>query len=164
MYEIVSNELIVRRFRLRRRRRTPPASAESSAAAAAAQSSSVVAPLSSGSLALDEAGSFVSKIDSCGSFDVPRILAPLKGLIRAGHEACAQAGLDQCETAVLRTGQEALVISCCVDADTHVHVVTMVAADGNRALVELAHSRLQREFHDAQTIASSQRSAAEISA
>jgi hypothetical protein len=117
-----------------------------------------------GSLALDEEGSLVSKVDSCGTFDVPRILAPLKGLIRAGHEACAEAGLDQCETAVLRTGHEALVVSCCVDADTHIHVVTMVAADGNRALVELAHSRLQREFHDAQTIATSQRSAAEMSA
>ncbi len=117
-----------------------------------------------GSLALDEDGGFVSSLDACGSLDVPRILAPLRGLISAGHAACTEAGLDQCETAVLRTGHEALVVSCCVDSETHIHVATMVAADGNRALVELAHSRLQREFHEAQTIASSQRSAAEISA
>lgn len=117
-----------------------------------------------GSLALDEDGAFVTALDACGSFDVPRILAPLQSLIRAGHDACVEAGLDQCETAVLRTGHEALVVSCCVDSETHIHVVTMVAAEGNRALVELAHSRLQREFHDAQIIAGSQRSAAEISA
>ena len=117
-----------------------------------------------GSLALDEDGAVVTALDACGTLDVPRILAPLRGLIQAGHAACVEARLDQCETAVLRTGQEALVVSCCVDDDNHIHVVTMVAADGNRALVELAHSRLQREFHEARAIASSQRSAAEISA
>lgn len=117
-----------------------------------------------GSVALDKDGSFVSKLDSGGSLDVPHILASLKGLIRAGHQACAEAGLDQCETALLRTGHEALVVSCCIDADTHIHVATMVAADGNRALVELAHSRLQREFRSSQLVASSQRSAAEMSA
>lgn len=117
-----------------------------------------------GSLLLDENGGFVSMVDTDGSLDVPRMLPPLQGLIQAGHAACVEAGLDQCETAVLRTGHEALIVSCCVDSDTHVHVVTMIAADGNRALVELAHKRLQREFTEMGGVATSQRSAAEISA
>ncbi len=117
-----------------------------------------------GSLLLDEDGSFVTMVDTSGSLDVARMLTPLQGLIRAGHAACVEAGLDQCETALLRTGHEALVVSCCVDSSTHVHVVTMVAADGNRALVELAHRRLQRDFQEVGSVATSQRSAAEISA
>ncbi|HET7724734.1 MAG TPA: response regulator [Propionibacteriaceae bacterium] len=117
-----------------------------------------------GSLLLDENGSFMSMVDTDGSLDVSRMLPPLQGFIRAGHAACVEAGLDQCETAVLRTGHESLVVSCCVDTDTHVHVVTMIASDGNRALVELAHKRLQRDFHEVGGVATSQRSAAEMSA
>jgi DNA-binding NarL/FixJ family response regulator len=117
-----------------------------------------------GSLLLDENGALVSMVDAGGSLDVGRMLAPLQALIRAGHAACLEAGLDQCETAELRTGHEALVVSCCVDSTTHVHVVTKVAADGNRALVELAHKRLQRDFHEVGGVATSQRSAAELSA
>jgi hypothetical protein len=46
-------------------------------------------------------------------------------------------------------------------------MVTLVAPDGNRALVELAHKRLQREFHGVQAAVAypaSLRSASEISA
>ncbi len=101
-----------------------------------------------GTIALDAQGSTLSVMGSTGSLDVPSMVTTLQGLIQASHAACTGAGLDEFETAVLRTGQETIVMSCCADADTHVHVVTLVAPDGNRALVELAHKRLQREFHD----------------
>ena len=103
-----------------------------------------------GSVALDDDGSLLGMVDSTGSLDVPGIVATLQTLIQASHAACTGAGLDEFETAVLRTGQETIVMSCCADASTHVHVVTLVAPDGNRALVELAHKRLQREFHEVQ--------------
>jgi hypothetical protein len=108
----------------------------------------------------------LSVSDATTSLDVPGILGTLQALIEASHAACTGAGLDEFETAVLRTGQETIVMSCCADACTHVHVVTLVAPDGNRALVELAHKRLQREFHGVQASAypASHRSAAEISA
>ena len=121
-----------------------------------------------GSLALDDNGSLLGAVDASGSLDVPRILAPLQALILAGHAACTDAGLEHCETAVLRTGEETLVMSCCADASTHAHVVTIVAADGNQALVELAHKRLRREFQVARAAASNPTtilpSASEISA
>jgi len=120
-----------------------------------------------GSVALDDDGSALSVIDTTGSLDVPGIVATLHGLIQASHAACTGAGLDEFETAVLRTGQETIVMSCCADASTHVHVVTLVAPDGNRALVELAHKRLQREFHEVQAAGGypvTLASAAEISA
>jgi DNA-binding NarL/FixJ family response regulator len=120
-----------------------------------------------GSLALDDDGSLLGAVDASGSLDVPRILAPLQALILAGQAACTDAGLEHCETAVLRTGEETLVMSCCADASTHAHVVTIVAAEGNRALVELAHKRLRREFQVARAAASyptTLPSASEISA
>jgi len=120
-----------------------------------------------GSLALDNDGSLLGAVDASGSLDVPRILAPLQALILAGQAACTDAGLEHCETAVLRTGEETLVMSCCADASTHAHVVTIVAAEGNRALVELAHKRLRREFQVARAAASyptTLPSASEISA
>jgi hypothetical protein len=119
-----------------------------------------------GTVALDSDGSTLSISDATTSLDVPGILGTLQALIEASHAACTGAGLDEFETAVLRTGQETIVMSCCADACTHVHVVTLVAPDGNRALVELAHKRLQREFHGVQASAypASHRSAAEISA
>jgi hypothetical protein len=120
-----------------------------------------------GTIALDEDGSALSMIDTTGSLDVPGIVATLHGLIRASHSACTGAGLEEFETAVLRTGQKTIVMSCCADESTHVHVVTLVAPDGNRALVELAHKRLQREFHEAQAAGgypATLASAAEISA
>ena len=106
-----------------------------------------------GSLALDNDGSLLGAVDASGSLDVPRILAPLQALILAGQAACTDAGLEHCETAVLRTGEETLVMSSCADASTHAHVVTIVAADGNQALVELAHKRLRREFQVARAAA-----------
>lgn len=120
-----------------------------------------------GTVALDEHGSALSVMDATGSLDAPGIVETLHGLIQASHAACTGAGLDEFETAVLRTGQETIVMSCCADANTHVHVVTLVAPDGNRALVELAHKRLQREFHEAQAAGGypvTLASAAEISA
>jgi CheY-like chemotaxis protein len=119
-----------------------------------------------GTVALDEHGSALSVVDATGSLDVPGIVDTLQGLVQASHAACTGAGLDEFQTAVLRTGQETIVMSCCADASTHVHVVTLVAPDGNRALIELAHKRLQREFHGAQAAAypASAPSAAEISA
>ena len=120
-----------------------------------------------GTVALDEHGSTLGAVDATGSLDVPGIVATLHGLIQASHAACTGAGLDEFETAVIRTGLETIVVSCCADAATHVHMVTLVAPDGNRALVELAHKRLQREFHGAQAPAAypaSLRSASEISA
>jgi ActR/RegA family two-component response regulator len=120
-----------------------------------------------GTVALDEHGSALSVMDATGSLDVPGIVATLHGLIQASHAACTGAGLDEFETAVIRTGRETIVMSCCADASTHVHVVTLVAPDGNRALVELAHKRLQREFHEAQAVGGypvTLASAAEISA
>jgi hypothetical protein len=106
-------------------------------------------------------------IDTTGSLDVPGIVATLHGLIQASHSACTGAGLEEFETAVLRTGRETIVMSCCADESTHVYVVTLVAPDGNRALVELAHKRLQREFHEVQAAGgypATLASAAEISA
>jgi ActR/RegA family two-component response regulator len=120
-----------------------------------------------GTIALDEDGSALSMIDTTGSLDVPGIVATLHGLIQASHSACTGAGLEEFETAVLRTGRETIVMSCCADESTHVHVVTLVAPDGNRALVELAHKRLQREFHEVQAAGgypATLASAAEISA
>jgi hypothetical protein len=106
-------------------------------------------------------------VDTSGSLDVPGIVATLQALIQAGHAACTGAGLDEFETAVLSIGQETIVMSCCADEGAHVHVVTLVAPNGNRALVELAHKRLQREFHEAQAAGgypATLPSAAEISA
>ena len=120
-----------------------------------------------GSVALDDDGSLLGMVDTSGSLDVPGIVATLQALIQASHAACTGAGLDEFETAVLRIGQETIVMSCCADEGTHVHVVTLVAPDGNRALVELAHKRLQREFHEAQAAGgypATLPSAAEISA
>jgi CheY-like chemotaxis protein len=119
-----------------------------------------------GSVALDEKGSVLNVVDETGSLRAPGIFGTLQTLVQASHAACTGAGLDEFETAVLRTGQETIVMSCCADAATHVHVVTLVAPDGNRALVELAHKRLQREFHGAlpAVYPASARSAAEISA
>lgn len=118
-------------------------------------------------LALDDDGSLLSVVDASGSLDVQSMVATLHGLIEASHAACKDARLGECQTAVLRTGHETIVMSCCADASTHVHVVTLVAPDGNRALVELAHKRLQREFHEAQAAGgypATLPSAAEISA
>ena len=121
-----------------------------------------------GTLALDDHGSLLSVVDATGSLDVQSMVATLHGLIEASHAACMDARPGECQTAVLLTGHETIVMSCCADASTHVHVVTLVAPDGNCALVELAHKRLQREFHEAQAegaiLPGSQRSAAEISA
>jgi len=120
-----------------------------------------------GTVALDPQGSVLTMADTTGSLHAPGIIATLQGLIQASHAACTGARLDEFETAVLRTGQETIVMSCCADANTHVHVVTLLAPDGNRALVELAHKRLQREFHGSQVAAAypaSVVSAAEISA
>jgi len=121
-----------------------------------------------GTLALDDHGALLSVVDATGSLDVQSMVATLHGLIEASHAACMDARPGECQTAVLPTGHETIVMSCCADASTHVHVVTLVTPDGNRALVELAHKRLQREFHEAQAegagLPGSQRSAAEISA
>ena len=120
-----------------------------------------------GTVALDDHGAALSVMDATGSLDVPHTLARLHGLTQASHTASTGTGLDELETAVLRTGQETIVMSCFADASTHVHVVTLVAPDGNRALVELAHKRLQRECHEAQAAGgypATPASAAEISA
>jgi ActR/RegA family two-component response regulator len=98
-----------------------------------------------GSVALSAEGSLLGLADMSGSLDVPETIATLQVLIEESHRASSGAGLAELETAVFRTDQETIVASCCVEATTHVHVVSIVAKDGNRALVELAHRRLRRD-------------------
>jgi hypothetical protein len=98
-----------------------------------------------GSFALSADGSLLGLTDLSASLDVPATVATLQVLIEESHRASTGAGLADLETAVFRTDQETIVVSCCPEEATHVHVVTIVAKDGNRALVELAHRRLRRE-------------------
>ena len=100
-----------------------------------------------GTVALSSDGSLLGVADMSADLDLPETVATLQSLIDESHEACTGAGLAELETAVLRTDVETIVVSCCADAATHVHVVTIVAKDGDRRLVELAHGRLRRDVH-----------------
>ncbi len=100
-----------------------------------------------GSFALSAEGLLLGVTDMYASLDIPETVATLRVLIEESHKASTGAGLAELETAVFRTDHETIVVSCCAEATTHVHVVTIVAKDGNRALVELAHRRLRREVH-----------------
>jgi len=118
-----------------------------------------------GSAVLAEDGALLAVADESGDLDVEHLVTPIRGLIRTLHSTLP-AGQGEVRSASLRTGQDSLVLSCCSHGESHVHVVTLVAGDGNRALVELAHSRLRR-LHEVRTSArpaASAASAAEISA
>lgn len=98
-----------------------------------------------GTIALTADGTLIGISDPSASLDATATVATLQVLLEESHTACTGVGLADLETAVFRTDRETLVVSCCTDADTHIHVVTIVAKDGNRALVELAHRRLRRD-------------------
>jgi ActR/RegA family two-component response regulator len=102
-----------------------------------------------GTVILDDHGAVLSVMNATWSLDGPHTVARLHALTQASHKASTGTGLDEFETTALRTDQETVVMSCCAQASTHVHVVTLVAPDGNRSLAELAHKRLQRECHQA---------------
>lgn len=99
-----------------------------------------------GTLALDSDGTLLSWKTSDETLDVRGMAATLHGLIEERHETFASVSAGQCQVAMIKNGSETSIVSCCSVAGHHVHFVTVIADGGNRALVEMAHKRMNRQL------------------
>lgn len=93
-----------------------------------------------GTYAIDSDGTLLDWDVENPNVDVRATAATIRGMLPA------PGGDVQPCTEVIRSGNLTYVVSCCLAAAHHAHIVTVVADGGNRALVQLAHKRMRREL------------------
>ena len=63
----------------------------------------------------------------------------LNDVFRAAHEASDKLGLHVVDQGAVFSGTEGIVVFFCtgVESKSHVHIITVLAPDGNQALVKM---------------------------
>ncbi len=69
--------------------------------------------------------------------------ATFNDIFRQAHEACGKVGLKACQETVINTPDGAIVMRCSgVDAAAHIHLIGILAGDGNQALFKMQAAKL----------------------
>ncbi len=64
--------------------------------------------------------------------------ATFNDIFRSAHEASKKIGLDACKETVISTPKGVIVMRCSgVDAKSHIHLIGIMASDGNQALMKM---------------------------
>ncbi len=70
--------------------------------------------------------------------DLSLVGATFNDIFRSAHEACKKIGLDACKEATIATPKGVVVMRCSgTDAKVHFHLIGILAADGNQALMKM---------------------------
>ncbi|MBI5074581.1 MAG: response regulator [Nitrospirae bacterium] len=70
--------------------------------------------------------------------DLDLVGATFNDIFRSAHEASKKIGLDACKETIISTPKGTVVMRCSgVDAKSHFHLIGVMAADGNQALMKM---------------------------
>ena len=72
------------------------------------------------------------------NIDLTLVGATFNDIFRSAHEASKKIGLEACKEAVISTPKGLVVMRCSgVDSKVHFHLIGIMAADGNQALMKM---------------------------
>ncbi len=64
-------------------------------------------------------------------------------IFRSAHEATGKVGLECCNQLEIATPKGLVIMACSgVDAKVHFHLITVLGAEGNQALVKMTHNKI----------------------
>lgn len=73
--------------------------------------------------------------------------ATFNDIFRQSHEACGKIGLQACEENIINTPDGIIIMICSgVESAVHLHLVAILAADGNQALFKMQAKKLLPKF------------------
>ena len=77
------------------------------------------------------------------SIDLGIAGATFNDIFRSAHEVCTKIGLEAANELVLLTPKGIIVMLCTgVESKAHVHMITVLAKDGNQALAKMTMEKL----------------------
>ncbi len=77
------------------------------------------------------------------NIDLGIVGATFNDIFRSAHEASRKIGLDSCKETVINTPKGVVIMRCSgVDAPVHFHLISILAADGNQALMKMQIEKL----------------------
>jgi len=72
------------------------------------------------------------------NIDLALVGATFNDIFRSAHEASKKIGLDACKETIINTPKGVVVMRCSgVDAKVHFHLISIMTADGNQALMKM---------------------------
>lgn len=83
-------------------------------------------------------GEIIAQDSVDSQIDLGLVGATFNDIFRTAHEASTKIGLDACHESVISTPKGVVIMRCSgVEAKVHFHVIVIVAADGNQALIKM---------------------------
>lgn len=83
-------------------------------------------------------GEMLATESSDSNVDLDLVGATFNDIFRSAHEASKKIGLDACKETIISTPKGTVVMRCSgVDAKSHFHLIGVMAADGNQALMKM---------------------------
>lgn len=72
------------------------------------------------------------------NIDLDIVGATFNDIFRSAHDASKKIGLDTCKETVINTPKGVIIMRCSgVEAKSHFHIIAILAADGNQALMKM---------------------------
>jgi predicted regulator of Ras-like GTPase activity (Roadblock/LC7/MglB family) len=83
-------------------------------------------------------GEMLATESSDPNIDLDLVGATFNDIFRSAHEASKKIGLDACKETTISTPKGTVIMRCSgVDAKSHFHLIGIMAADGNQALMKM---------------------------
>ena len=77
------------------------------------------------------------------SIDLGLVGATFNDIFRSAHEVCEKIGLEAAKEMVIHTPKGVVIMLCTgVNSKAHVHLITILAADGNQALAKMQMGKI----------------------
>ncbi len=87
---------------------------------------------------LDFTGELLASDSSSSDIDVGMIGATFNDIFRSASEACKSNSMEACRDMTIQTQDGVIVMHCSgVDSASHIHLIGILAADGNQALMKM---------------------------
>ncbi|MBI5549597.1 MAG: hypothetical protein HY901_37400 [Deltaproteobacteria bacterium] len=83
------------------------------------------------------------------NIDLVLVGATFNDIFRSAHDASKKIGLDACKETIISTPKGVVVMRCTgVDAKAHLHIIGILAADGNQALLKMQMEKMVKPVID----------------
>lgn len=88
-------------------------------------------------------GEMLASDSSGGTMDLDVVGATFNDIFRSAHEASGKVGFSAANEMVIQTPNGVIIMLCTgINEDAHLHLVTVLAKDGNQALAKLTMEKI----------------------
>jgi predicted regulator of Ras-like GTPase activity (Roadblock/LC7/MglB family) len=88
-------------------------------------------------------GEILVSDSSGGDVDLDVVGATFNDIFRSAHEAAGKVGFSAATEMVIHTPNGVIIMLCTgINADAHLHVITVLAKDGNQALAKMTMEKI----------------------